>query len=727
MSGAAAGDTPLQFFATCAKGLEYLLVDELRDLGAHAPREALAGVAFQGTLETGYRACLWSRLASRVLLPVHSFDAPDDAALYAGVSSVDWSRHLAPDGTLAVDANLFASGLTHARYAEQRVKDAVVDQFRARHGERPSVDTAQPDVRINLSVRRDKATLSIDLSGDSLHRRGWRVEQVAAPLKETLACAVLLRAGLQQVLADGGAVVDPMCGSGTLLIEAARYAADIAPGLQREHFGFQRWGGHDAALWRQLREEARERAERGAAALTPRFFGFDVDPDAVRVTLRNAESAGVAGALRVQVRTVADLAPPPGVAAGLVVCNPPYDERLAADATLYRELGAALKRGFAGWHAAVLSADAELARALGLSAAKRYTLYNGALKCELLRIDRIEARRVATHTPVTLPDTAQMVANRLRKNQRALKAWREREGITCYRVYDADLPEYAAAIDVYRGHPDAGDASDPRGDVWLHVQEYQAPASIPEETARQRLQDLLLAAMQVFELPRDRVALKTRQRGKGGSKYARSERRGEFVRVREGAATLRVNLFDHLDTGLFLDHRPLRARIAAEARDRRVLNLFCYTGAVSVQAGVGGAAATTSVDLSANYLEWAAGNLALNGLGGREHRLVQADVLPWLRAERGEYDLIFCDPPTFSNSARAADFDLQREHAALVRACMARLSFGGLLLFSNNFRRFRLDPALAEEFSVVDITARTIPQDFSRNPRIHGAWEIRER
>lgn len=718
---------PLRFFATCAKGLEYLLVDELRDLGALDVREALAGVAFEGTLETGYRACLWSRLASRVLLPIHTFDAPDDASLYAAVSAVDWWQHLESDGTLAVDANLFASGLTHARYVEQRVKDAIVDQFRARQGERPSVDTMQPDVRINLSVRRDKATLSIDLSGDSLHRRGWRVEQVAAPLKETLACAVLLRAGLQQMLADGGVLVDPVCGSGTLLIEAARYAADIAPGLQRDYFGFQRWGGHDPEVWQRLRSEARERAERGVAALTPRFFGFDIDPDAVRVTLRNAESAGVAAALHVETRAVADLAPPPGASAGLVVCNPPYDERLAADATLYRELGAALKRGFAGWHAAVLSADAQLTRALGLSAAKRYTLYNGALKCELLRIDRIEPGRVATHTPQVLSDNAQMVANRLRKNLRTLKSWREREGVTCYRVYDADLPEYAAAIDVYRGAPDADDALDPRGDLWLHVQEYQAPASIPEETARQRLQDLLLAAMQVFELPRDRVAIKTRQRGKGGSKYARSERRGEFLRVREGAATLRVNLFDHLDTGLFLDHRPLRARIAAEARDRRVLNLFCYTGAVSVQAGVGGAATTTSVDLSASYLEWAASNLALNGLGGREHRLVQADVLPWLRAERGEYDLIFCDPPTFSNSARAADFDLQREHVDLIRACMARLSFGGLLLFSNNFRRFRLDPVLGDEFAVVEITPKTIPPDFSRNPRIHGAWEIRAR
>jgi 23S rRNA (guanine2445-N2)-methyltransferase / 23S rRNA (guanine2069-N7)-methyltransferase len=261
----------------------------------------------------------------------------------------------------------------------------------------------------------------------------------------------------------------------------------------------------------------------------------------------------------------------------------------------------------------------------------------------------------------------------------------------------------------------------------LHVQEYQAPAEIPPETTRRRLGDLVRAAMEVFEVPRERIALKTRQRGKGGAKYGRMDQRGEFLLVHEGAATLRVNLFDYLDTGLFLDHRPLRLRIAREARGKRFLNLFCYTAAASVHAAVGHAASTTSVDLSATYLEWAARNLAINACSGRNHRLVQADALAWLDAERSHYDLIFCDPPTFSNSARADDFDVQREHGRLVRACMARLAPGGLLLFSNNFRRFRLDPDLEHAFDVQDISSTTIPPDFARDPRIHRAWEIRAR
>src|SRR5690606_22768611 len=208
----------------------------------------------------------------------------------------------------------------------------------------------------------------------------------------------------------------------------------------------------------------------------------------------------------------------------------------------------------------------------------------------------------------------------------------------------------------------------------------------------------------------ERIAVKTRARGKGGSKYGRMDARGEFIVVRERGARLRVNLFDYLDTGLFLDHRPLRARIAAEAGGKRFLNLFCYTGVATVQAAVGGAAQTVSVDLSATYLQWLADNLGENGLGGNSHQVVQADALAWLEAERDQYDRIFCDPPTFSNSARADDFDLQREHVSLLQAAVARLAPGGALYFSNNFRRFRLDADAVARFAACEeISPATVP------------------
>jgi 23S rRNA (guanine2445-N2)-methyltransferase / 23S rRNA (guanine2069-N7)-methyltransferase len=342
------------------------------------------------------------------------------------------------------------------------------------------------------------------------------------------------------------------------------------------------------------------------------------------------------------------------------------------------------------------------------------------IACSLLRFPAVaEQPERAPLQPKELSAGAEMVANRLRKNLKKLKPWLQREGVSCYRAYDADLPEYSAAVDVYV--EDGGQARS-----FVHVQEYEAPATIPEADSRRRLGELLDAVRDVFPVPADQVSIKTRARGKGGSKYGRLDRRDERIAVREGRARLWVNLFDYLDTGLFLDHRPLRLRIGREAAGKRMLNLFAYTGAASVHAAVGGAASTTSVDLSGTYLEWASANLALNGASGRAHQLVQADVMAWLASDRGQYDLIFCDPPTFSNSARANDFDTQRDHVRLLRGCLSRLAPGGLLLFSNNFRRFRLDEAALAEFaSVTEISPQTLDPDFERNPRIHRCWELR--
>jgi 23S rRNA (guanine2445-N2)-methyltransferase / 23S rRNA (guanine2069-N7)-methyltransferase len=717
----------MKFFASCGKGLEYLLADELVALGCRRATAAIAGVNVEGDLVDAQRAVLWSRLASRVLWPLAEFDCPDEHALYAGVAGLPWPEHLAGGDTIAVDAHVSGDALTHARYAAQRVKDAVVDVMRDATGTRPDVDVEQPDLRLNLVVRKGRAILSVDLGGGPLHRRGWRQQQGEAPLKENLAAAVLLRGRWPQVYADGGALLDPMCGSGTLLIEGALMAADVAPGLLR-HGGFAptRWKGFDAAAWQSLREDALAREQAGRAALRPVFFGRDSDPHATRAARDNEVMAGLAGLIDLRVAGVESLAPgtlpEAAPATGLVVCNPPYDIRLAADPALYRALGDGLRGSVPGWRASLLCGDAELAHATGLRAQKKYQLFNGAIECTLIVVDPVApARREVPAGEQALGEGAQMVANRLRRNLRKLKAWRQREGVTCFRAYDADLPEYAAAIDVYET-----DEASPR--TFLHVQEYAAPAEIPEAVQHRRLNELLAAAREVFQVPREHVALKTRARGKGGSKYGRFDRRGEFVVVREGDARLRVNLFDYLDTGLFLDHRPMRLRIATEAEDARFLNLFGYTGAATVHAAIGRARSTTSVDLSGTYLQWSADNLQENGHGGSRHRLVQADAMAWLEADRGEYDLVFCDPPTFSNSKRAGDFDVQAGHVRLLRAAVARLSRDGVLYFSNNFRRFRLDEAAVAEFArVEEISADTIPPDFERNARIHRCWRVTRR
>lgn len=750
----------MRYFASCGKGLEYLLVDELIALGCGHATAAVAGANVAGDLAQAQRAVMWSRLASRVLWPLAEFDCPDEQALYAGVAAVDWTAHLPPHAAIAVDAHVGGSAITHAQYAAQRVKDAVVDTMRAATGARPDVDLQSPDVRLSLVLRKGRAVLSIDLSGAPMHRRGWRRRQGEAPLKENLAAAVLLRGRWPEVYAAGGALLDPMCGSGTLLIEGALMAADVAPGLMRHgDLPPTRWPGFDAGAWADLRVDAIRREAAGRAALRPAFTGRDIDPEAIRAARDNAIDAGLVDVIDFEVGDVGALESPvlrsgerghgsasaaaggvrgnandrdadddgaPDAAVetppGLVVCNPPYDARLAADPALYRALGDALRRAVPAWRASLLCGDEPLARATGLRARKTYRVFNGAIETLLLVADPVgPAQRAEPAAPAELTEGAQMVANRLRRNLRRLKAWREREGVTCFRAYDADLPEYAAAIDVYT-------TDEPAPRTFLHVQEYAAPAEIPEATARGRRNELLAAARAVFDVPREHVALKTRERGKGGSKYGQFDQRGEFVVVREDAARLRVNLFDYLDTGLFLDHRPMRLRLFDEARDARFLNLFAYTGAATVHAALGGARTTTTVDLSATYLQWCADNLRENGIGGARHRLAQADAIAWLEADTGQYDLVFCDPPTFSNSKRARDFDVQATHVRLLRAAVARLAPGGVLYFSNNYRRFRLGEAEVARFAQVeDISARTIPPDFERDARIHRCWRLTPR
>jgi 23S rRNA (guanine2445-N2)-methyltransferase / 23S rRNA (guanine2069-N7)-methyltransferase len=670
-------------------------------------------------------------------MPLAEFAVENADTLYDGVQRIDWSLHLDVDGTLAVDAVGTTSTLTHTQYIAQRVKDAIVDQFRDRDGARPGVDLERPSVRINVRLHRSIATVSLDLSGAPLHRRGWRRGQGEAPLKENLAAAMLIRGGWLDAFANGGALVDPMCGSATLLIEGAAMAAGVAPGLQRDYFGFLGWRGHDAALWSSLCDAAKARAEEGLQKLPPVFFGYDADPRVLNEAKRNAQAAGLAGFIQLARQDVEHLHRPAEAGGGLVVCNPPYGERLGERGelpALYAALGARLRSEFTGWRASIIVLDEELGHALGLRAHKRYVLFNGALECRLLVFDLAsEPARERVEKPLSAG--AEAVANRITKNARHLRKRLAKEGIGCYRIYDADLPEYAAAVDVYtavrEGSADtpAGRTQGPQvgesvGQTWLHIQEYAPPRDIPEHVARNRMRDLVRAAAAALEVPRERIAVKTRYRAKGGSKYGRMADRGEFLVVEEGSRKFRVNLFDYLDTGLFLDHRPLRARIGEIARGKRFLNLFCYTATASVHAAAGGARSTTSVDLSATYLEWASRNFALNGFTGAPHLLVQADTLAFLEHDRGTYDLIFVDPPTFSNSKRTDDFDVQRDHVRLLKLCVARLARDGLVLFSNNARRFRLDREALDGCDVRDITAATIPFDFARNRRIHSCYEI---
>jgi 23S rRNA (guanine2445-N2)-methyltransferase / 23S rRNA (guanine2069-N7)-methyltransferase len=696
------------FFAPVAQGLEDLLTAELQSLGLTDARRERGGCRFSAPLSGAYRACLWSRLAARVLLPLAEFDAADDVALYEGSQTVDWWEHLPSHLSFAVNFSGVRPALSHSRYAEQRVKDAIVDQLRARRGERPSVDLRHPDLRFHVHQTGTRVTLSLDLAGDALHRRGYREAGNIAPLKEHLAAAMLLRADWPELAREGHALVDPMCGSGTLLIEGAMMASDTAPGLNRSHFGFLRWPQHDGPAWKALIDEAIERHEAGIDTLPP-VQGSDDDPGVIRIAQGNARRAGFADRIRFDCLDLSDARAP--TARGLLITNPPYGERLGQShqmLPLYLQLADTLRQHFAGWRAVILNgAGVEL----GLRPEKSWPMRNGPIEC---RLDRFELGS----DPSLATDQAGDLVNRLAKNRKQLGKWLRKENIHAYRIYDADLPEFALAIDVYE--TDRG--------RWLHVQEYQAPPSIDPRKAQTRLRAALQVIPEALDVAPDHMVFKVRKRQRGESQYRRQAETDQFLNVSEGRCRFRINLVDYLDTGLFLDHRPVRLWLGDHARDKHLLNLFCYTGAATLHAAVGGAASTTSVDLSNTYLDWLADNLELNDQSNDRHRLIQADVLPWLEACDEIYDLIFLDPPSFSNSKRMdTTLDVQRDHASMVRRAMGCLSEDGVLIFSTNLRRFRLDESLETEFDIEDRSRWSIPRDFQRNMRIHQCFFIRKR
>ena len=629
--------TSLRFLASVPRGLADLLAKELATFGASDVRERTTGVAFTGMLETAYRACLESRLANRVFLEIAHFEAASADAFYSAARECEWSQHLGPGATLACDFSGKHPTITHSHFGALKLKDAIVDSLRDATGARPDIALDRPSVRVHAHAHGTTITFSIDLSGESLHRRGYRGAAGEAPLKENVAAGMLLRAGWPGLAAAGAQFLDPMCGSGTLVIEAALIAARCAPALRREYFGFLGWRGHDAELWRRLHAEAKARCM--ADAPPPIVLrGHDRDPLAVRDARANAQRAGIGSWVQFEVRLLANAAPASN-GPGLLCTNPPYGVRmedLDAARAIHRELGEVLRERFQGWQAAVLTGAPQLGMELGIRAARTHTLWNGAIECRLLRmtVDAASLRRPGTLVREDAPPLrdapgARMFANRLAKNLKRLKSWVAKTGVSCYRLYDADMPEYAFAIDIYR-------TVEPE-DTWLYVQEYAAPAEIEVEAVRRRRGEALAALPGAIGLPPARIKLRTRRRTSRGEQYDKLDNRSDSHVVLEGGLQFIVNFDDYLDTGLFLDHRITRARLREAAAGKRFLNLFAYTGTATVYAAAGGATASTSVDMSRTYLDWAQRNLARNGGSSPgadampRHEFVQADCVEWLR------------------------------------------------------------------------------------------------
>ncbi len=731
---------PLQLVATCARALEPLLADELNALFA---QDVVAGdriVTFSASPEVVYRVLLGTRIANRILWPVCTVEARDGDELYRNLCQHNWTPYLNPERSFCVDFIGESDSIRNSMFGAVRVKDALVDCTRVGNN-RATVAKDNPDMRFNAVLlsndkQTDRVQVAIDLGNGSLHKRGYRTQAGEAPLKETVAAGMLMRAGWPTMAEQGGALFDPFCGSGTILIEAALMAAKIPPGIYREHWGFMHCEWHDEALWQSLWKEGRSRLLNAGNTGMPRIVGSDVLTTVVKKAHANIDRAGLSELITVEAEHLSDSMPPRGKT-GLLITNPPYGERLDDDPDLlglYAKLGEKMS-AMHGWQAAVLTSDKLLAQAIGLRSHRSYRFDNGAIACRLYLFTLDERNRYKPVLAVrqddvcqesSLSDGARMLFNRLKKNQQKLAPWLKQQKVDCYRLYDADMPEYAFAIDVYRDL----DAHQ----VHVHLQEYAPPKTVDENAATRRREETQIAVSAALAIPLQRVHLKRRERQKGEGQYKKQQENqkqdaeDQRFKAQEHGNVFWVNMETYLDTGLFLDTRPVRQLLAKKVRGKRFLNLFSYTASATVYAAKAGAASSLSIDMSATYTDWARHNFAANAVDTRKHRLLTEDCLHWLENATEQFDLIYLDPPTFSNSKRMQNtLDVQRDQVNLIGYALDLLSEEGELIFVTNHQRFKLQYDIFAEhgWHAEDITAQTLDPDFRNSHKIHQCWLFR--
>jgi 23S rRNA (guanine2445-N2)-methyltransferase / 23S rRNA (guanine2069-N7)-methyltransferase len=677
-------------------GLEEVLAEELSSLGAKAIEVKNRLVVCEGDTELLYKANIWCRTAIRVLLPLATFPATDEKSFYQGVKDIDWQKWMKSTGTLAVDANVHSSFNSHSLYISQLAKDAVVDQFREKTGKRPSVDLEKPDLRIAVSLFQDVAQIFVDSSGESLHKRGYRRKAGEAPLSETLAAGIIKLSGWK----GEAPLLDPMCGSGTLGIEAGLILRNIAPGLLRKTFGFQNWPDYDSALYDRIMSDAKSAIRKEASAV---IISVDINPEVVEMARENVERAGLRDLVQIENADFFSWEKIPD-ARGTVLMNPPYDERLSVDnvADLYGRIGNRLKQRYGGWTAFLLAGNLEAAKFIGLRSSQRILLYNGPIECRLLKFElRAEAPQTPGHSRRKSPEEnpkwkerAAVFGNRLQKNLKHYSKWARREGVSCWRVYDWDIPELPYIVDMYGDH--------------LHVVEIPRNYDHSPLEHVQYNQYMLTTAASALNVATEKAYFQTRT-------PQESVPKADFIQASEGPYKFLVNLNEPFDTGLVLDQRILRSLIKKEASGKDFLSLFGYTGTSTVYAAAGNAKSTVTVDTTSGNLEVAEKNLHLNGLSGSRNKFFRSDILEFLEKERTSFDLCLVDLPARLAQSNAIPF---------LRLVLNRMRPGGKVFLSTSYREFGFNEATLKErrsVAVKEITSQTIPLDFERKPS-HRCW-----
>ena len=722
------------FFATSAANQGDLIAEEARKAGAERVRVTPSGVDFEGSLETGYRFCFETRISSRLLMGLFvDDDIISDKELEEATAMLPWEEYIDPTKTLKVTCTTQnCRYITNSHYGALKVKDGIVERIREKfNGERPYIEIHEPDLTVHVHIEDTTVKWYVDFSGENLSMRGYRGEQTEALLKEHLAAALIGRSEWRKSVNDGNPLpfYDPFCGSGTIAVEAALMATDTAPGLLRKKpYTFESLPNFDKEAFDRMVEEAEERRRKAIDERDISIFASDISRTAVEISKAAALKAGVYDFISFSVQDFTKLEKPP-VSKGCIVTDPPYGERMTVRDIdlLYENTGKVLQNVFKGWDATILTGNSELLSNIDMKPDRTNTLFNGGIMCqaahyhiftdeerEAMMQKALEKKKQSQAEHLTTG--AEMAYNRLMKNLKEITPLMKEQGVECYRIYDADMPEYSASIDIYMGK-------------WVVVSEYAAPDTIDPEDAKRRLGELVRATEKATGIDEDFIYVKERSRQKGKGQYTRLAANNKMMVARENGVRFLVNFTDYLDTGIFLDHRPVRMMIQEMAKDKRFLNLFCYTGTATLNAIKGGALSTVSVDASSTYLAWMEENLKLNGYSTVFGNLLyKSDVIDWLWDTYDKFDLIFCDPPTFSNSKdRRGSFDVQRDHVKLIDAAAMHLSPGGTLIFSNNYRKFKLDPEVMEKYVVEDITEKTIGDDFKRDMKIHHCYLIRKK
>ncbi|TWT95737.1 bifunctional 23S rRNA (guanine(2069)-N(7))-methyltransferase RlmK/23S rRNA (guanine(2445)-N(2))-methyltransferase RlmL [Neorhodopirellula pilleata] len=796
-------DPTLDLIAICAFGLEAIVKRELAALGIDALIGESGRVHFRGTFDTIAQTNLWLRCADRVSIRVAEFPAADFDALFETTKAIRWDRWIPVDGSFPVTGRSVKSTLTSVPACQRAVKKAIVEALQRDHATNELPETGA-EFKVDIAILKDTATLTLDTTGRGLHRRGYRADVTSAPLKETLAAALIQLTYWRR----DRPLIDPFCGSGTIPIEAAMIGRNMAPGQHRS-FAFETWPGVQREPILKLREEALQGV---LEPLPQRLLGTDINPRILKVARDNAERAGVTADVHFEPGDVRDLQSKRRF--GCLVTNPPYGMRLGRDWEV-EELYAAIPnvlRHLPTWSFYFLTAFENFENAVGRQADRRRKLYNGRIECTYYQFqgpkpvvgsgtideatpetpatttdedpttpeidspepeidspetddpqtpaesepvvrspwEAAKARSIANAEPSitekmsggdfqspvsqtstksqryvhavgeaafgSLPEKAQhqaeLFASRLRKRAKHLRRWPTKRGITCFRLYERDIPEIPLVVDRYENH--------------LHLSEFERPHDRDPAQHANWLDLMAQTAGETLDIPKQNVYLKKRIRQRGNTQHQKVDQTEQRIPVQEGGLTFLVNLADYVDTGLFLDHRVTRSMVRAEATGKHFLNLFAYTGSFTVYAAAGGAASTTSVDLSSNYMQWAEENLRANDLQGPQHQFVPMHIGEFIRRHKpGEvYDLVVCDPPTFSNSKRTdEDWNVQTDAVPLLINVLKLVRPGGVIYFSNNFRRFKFDTEALEGTTIREISAQTVPEDY-RNRRIHRCWRI---